>query len=58
MRVKAILLPEEEDRLCDGVIPMRETGQARRPPLPATSIEPPCRRQGGLITYQEGRYER
>jgi hypothetical protein len=37
---------------------MQETGQARRPPLPARSIEPPCRRQGGLITYQEGRYER
>jgi len=30
MRVKAILLPEEEDLVCDGVIPIRMLSRPKR----------------------------
>ncbi len=37
----------------------QQNGRAQhRPSLPAELIKPPCRRQGGLITYQDGGYER
>jgi hypothetical protein len=37
---------------------LQQNERACRPPLSAKLIKPPCRRQGGLITYQEGGYER